>query len=51
VLALHPEGPPLQDAYVVQENRVATQFAAALFPRKGWLPGRFLLALLPGNSR
>lgn len=51
VLALHPEGPPLQDAYVVQENRVATQFAAGLFPRKGWLPGRLLLALLPENSR
>ncbi len=51
VLALHPEGPPLQDAYVVQENRVATQFAAGLFPRKGWLRGRLLLALLPENSR
>lgn len=51
VLALHPEGPPLPDAYVVQENRVATQFAGGLFPRKGWLPGRLLLALLPENSR
>lgn len=51
VLALHPEGAPLQDVYVVQENRVATAFAAELFPRKGWVPGRFLLALLPDHPR
>lgn len=48
MLALHPEGPALADAYVVQENR-ATALAAGLFPAKGWLPGRFLLALLPDN--
>ena len=47
VLALHPDGPVLHDLYVVQENRIATGFASALFPPKGWLPGRFLLALLP----
>jgi tetratricopeptide (TPR) repeat protein len=51
VLALHPEGAPLQDVYVVQENRVTTAFAAGLFPRKGWVPGRFLLALLPDDPR
>jgi hypothetical protein len=47
MLALHPEGPPLHDLYVVQENRVLADFAAGLFPAKGWLPGRFLLARLP----
>ena len=51
ILALHPEGPPLTDRYVVQENRVTAELAAGLFPAKGWLPGRFLLALLPENSR
>jgi hypothetical protein len=51
VLALHPEGPPLTDVHVVQENRVATDLAAGLFPVKGWLPGRFLLALLPADPR
>lgn len=50
VLALHPEGPPLTDLFVVQENR-ATDFAADLIPLKGWLPGRFLLALLPDDPR
>lgn len=47
VLALHPDGPVLRDVYIVQENRVVSEFAADLFPPKGWLPGRFLLALLP----
>ena len=47
VLALHPEGPPIADLFVVQENRVITDFAAGLFPAKGWIPGRFLLPLLP----
>jgi O-antigen ligase len=47
MLALHPEGPPLSDLYLVQENRAITDLAAGLFPAKGWLPGRFLLALLP----
>jgi hypothetical protein len=51
VLALHPDGPPLADFYIVQENRVATDFAAGLFPPKGWLPGRFLLAWLPPDPR
>jgi len=49
VLASHPEGPLLTDMFTVQENRVAGDFAADLFPPKGWLPGRFLLALLPAN--
>jgi hypothetical protein len=51
VLALHPEGPPLHDVYIVQENRVTADLAADLFPPKGWLPGRFLLALLPEDPR
>lgn len=51
VLALHPDGAPLSDLYVVQENRVTADFAAALFPAKGWLPGRLLLALLPAEPR
>ena len=51
VLALHPDGPPLTDVFVVQENRVTADFAAPLFPPKGWLPGRFLLALLPAEPR
>lgn len=50
VLALHPEGPQFVDTFVVQENRVTADFAAALFPPKGWLPGRLLLALLPSSS-
>lgn len=47
LLALHPEGPPISDVFVVQENRVVADFASGLFPPKGWIPGRFLLALLP----
>lgn len=47
LLALHPEGPPISDVFVVQENRVISDFATGLFPAKGWIPGRFLLALLP----
>lgn len=50
-LARHPEGPFLTDVHVVQENRAVSTFAAGLFPRKGWIPGRFLLALLPGAAR
>lgn len=51
VLALHPEGPRLRDVFIVQENRAATELGAGLFPRKGWLPGRFLLGLLPGENQ
>ena len=47
VLALHPDGPVLTDLYVMQQNRLATAFAAALFPPKGWLPARELLDQLP----
>ncbi|MEX2044411.1 MAG: O-antigen ligase family protein [Opitutus sp.] len=50
VLALHPDGPLLSDAYIVQENRVPTDFAAQLLPPKGWLPGRYFLELLPEAS-
>ncbi|WP_414661002.1 O-antigen ligase family protein [Horticoccus sp. 23ND18S-11] len=51
MLTSHPEGPVLADAYIVQENRLVTALAAGLFPAKGWLPGRFLLALLPAHPR
>ncbi len=51
VLARHPDGPVLADVYVVQENRVPADYARRLFPPKGWLPGRFLLALLPPDPR
>src|SRR5262249_24611860 len=51
VLALHPDGPPLTDLYVVQEIGPIADVAAELFPPKGWLPGRFLLALLPPDPR
>lgn len=51
VLALHPEGPALADNYIVQELGFITDFATNLFPPKGWLPGRFLLALLPPDLR
>lgn len=49
VLTLHPEGPVLRDLYVIQENRFLTSFAPGLFPKKGWLPGRELLARLPAD--
>ncbi len=51
VLALHPDGPALADAFIVQEIAPLADFAATLFPPKGWLPGRFLLALLPPDPR
>lgn len=51
VLALHPVGPPLLDLYVVQENRLVTEIVTGLFPAKGWLRGRALLALLPDDPR
>jgi tetratricopeptide (TPR) repeat protein len=51
VLASHPDAPLLTDAYVVQENRIIAELAPNLFPPKGWLPGRFLLAMLKENPR
>lgn len=51
VLALHPAGPPLLDLYIVQENRLVTEIIPDLFPPKGWVPGRALLALLPDDPR
>jgi hypothetical protein len=50
-LARHPDGPFLADAYIVQENRVTTTFASGLFPRKGSVPGRYLLALMSRLER
>lgn len=50
ILARHPQGPPLTDAFVVQDNVAASVFAAGLFPPKGTVPGRFLLALLPAAA-
>ena len=50
VLAYHPEGPALNDLYIVQENRVAADFGIGLFPPKGWIPGRFLLAWLTSEK-
>lgn len=50
VLALHPDAPVLTDLYVVQENRLVADFAANLFPPKGWLPGHLLLASLPSTE-
>lgn len=47
MLALHPAGAPFVDAYLVQEMVVHADFAAALFPAKGSIPGRYLLPLLP----
>jgi O-antigen ligase len=47
VLALHPDGPPLTDLFIVQENRVIADFASGLFPPKGWIPAPLLIALLP----
>lgn len=47
ILASHPDGPPLVDTYLVQEMIVHADFASALFPSKGSMPGRFLLPLLP----
>ena len=47
MLTFHPEGPILHDLYIVQENRIAVDLAAGLFPAKGWLAGRWLLELVP----
>jgi tetratricopeptide (TPR) repeat protein len=47
VLALHPDGPVLTDLYVKQQNRFVSTFASTLFPSKGWIPARELLARLP----
>jgi O-antigen ligase len=47
VLALHPDGPILNDLYIMQENRLVSTFASTLFPAKGWIPARELLDRLP----
>lgn len=47
VLALHPDGPVLTDLYVKSSHRLVSAFASTVFPPKGWLPARELLARLP----
>jgi O-antigen ligase len=47
VLALHPDGPVLTDLYVKPASRIVSAFASTVFPPKGWLPARELLARLP----
>jgi O-antigen ligase len=47
VLALHPDGPVLTDLYVKPSHRLVSTFASTVFPPKGWLPARELLARLP----
>jgi hypothetical protein len=47
VLALHPDGPVLTDLYLKRSHRIVSAFASTVFPPKGWLPARELLARLP----
>lgn len=49
VLALHPDGPVLTDLYVKPSHRLVSTFASTVFPPKGWLPARELLARLPAT--
>jgi O-antigen ligase len=49
VLALHPDGPVLTDLYVKSSHRLVSAFASTVFPPKGWLPARELLARLPAT--
>lgn len=50
VLALHPDGPVLTDLAVRTRPRVVSAFASTVFPARGWLPARELLARLPAES-
>ncbi len=50
VLALHPDGPVLTGLYVKPTHRLVSTFASTVFPPKGWLPARELLARLPAIS-
>lgn len=47
LLALHPDGPPLGNLYVMQQNRLVATYLSRLFPPKGWLPAHELLSRLP----
>jgi hypothetical protein len=49
VLALHPDGPVLTDLAVKTRPRVVSAFASTVFPARGWLPARELLARLPAE--
>lgn len=49
VLALHPDGPVLTDLAVRTRPRVVSAFASTLFPARGWVPARELLARLPAE--
>lgn len=49
VLALHPDGPVLTDLAVRTRPRVVSAFASTVFPARGWLPARELLARLPAE--
>lgn len=47
VLALHPDGPALTDLSPRSRPRLVSAFASTVFPARGWLPARELLARLP----
>jgi len=49
VLALHPDGPVLTDLAVRTRPRMVSAFASTVFPARGWLPARELLARLPAE--
>lgn len=49
VLALHPDGPVLTDLAVRTRPRVVSAFASTVFPARGWVPARELLARLPAE--
>lgn len=50
VLAFHPDGPPLMDVYLVQENRLHAILGKELFPPKGALPAPLLLSWLADDA-
>ncbi len=47
VLALHPDSPVLADLYAQPLPRMVSAFAASVFPARGWVPARALIARLP----
>jgi len=49
VLALHPDGPVLTDLAPRTRPRLVSTFASTVFPARGWLPARELLARLPAE--
>lgn len=50
VLALHPDGPVLSDLTPKFRPRLVSAFASTVFPERGWLPARELLARLPAAT-